>query len=116
MKDLILFPILYVTARFMGTYDYSKLRPAPAWYIGHESLKANADLDFERGTVFNYSPNALDPEYWENDGVVPTFSQWHPFSCRYAMLSLNRLQRLIKSIGTQNATMMYSRVPITVLR
>ncbi|KII94120.1 hypothetical protein PLICRDRAFT_695164 [Plicaturopsis crispa FD-325 SS-3] len=82
-----LFSPLYLPSRNMGVFDYTTLRPIPAFVhrIARDSqppTSRNDDEDVERGLMQSSSSvDVLGEEYWENDGVVPLFSQWHPFSC-----------------------------------
>ncbi|KAJ7109995.1 Alpha/Beta hydrolase protein [Mycena epipterygia] len=54
-------PLMYISARLLGAFDYSTLQPPPSFI---------RQLNAEMGD-----------EYWANDGVVPVFSQWHPLPC-----------------------------------
>ena len=53
---------LTFTAHLIGHFDYSRLQPCPS---------------FLRAT----SMERLSPAWWENDGVVPLASQFHPLDC-----------------------------------
>lgn len=87
IKSSIPFPLFYLTAHVMERYDFSRLRPTPAWFVGHKGMSGkaqNADVDAELGKRLIVMKNKnLGSEHWENDGVVPAFSQWHPFPCRF---------------------------------
>ncbi|KAJ7751269.1 alpha/beta-hydrolase [Mycena maculata] len=66
-------PLMYISSRFIGIFNYSTLRPFPSFFP-QESTRCDpsvADSAFDMGE-----------EYWANDGIVPIFSQWHPHSCR----------------------------------
>jgi hypothetical protein len=42
--------------------------------------------DTERGQEASTIPSGaelLSEAYYANDGIVPVFSQWHPYECRY---------------------------------
>lgn len=49
----------------MGAFDFTTLFPMPSFLP-------------ERGKE---KSNPLGERYWQNDGVVPLFSQWHPLDC-----------------------------------
>lgn len=64
---------LYITSKGMGNFDFNELSPAPSF-----SVPAKKELELEP-----FSPTMrVDDNYLANDGVVPTFSQWHPLPCR----------------------------------
>ncbi|TFK56698.1 alpha/beta-hydrolase [Heliocybe sulcata] len=94
---------LYLGARFIGSFDYSVLRPAPSFFPQSQtddtkdSPSINADMlfpktssdsetesDIEGGlrSISRPEKGKMGQEYWANDGVVPIFSQWHPHACR----------------------------------
>lgn len=56
----------FLTSKAMGVFDFSALKPVPSFMPACE--KASTE-------------ELLGPEYFENDGVVPLFSQWHPRPC-----------------------------------
>ncbi|KAJ7161357.1 alpha/beta-hydrolase [Mycena crocata] len=55
-------PLMYLSSRLMGTFDYASLHPSPS-FCRHDAVD-------------------MGEEYWANDGIVPIFSQWHPLPCR----------------------------------
>lgn len=61
-------PALYYYAPYIASFDFFAVRPVPSvvQMLG-EDLKIGAE-----GSEV----------YYENDGVVPLFSQWHPLSCK----------------------------------
>ncbi|KAF7979393.1 hypothetical protein HWV62_42494 [Athelia sp. TMB] len=59
----LLLPPFYLSARLMGAFDFISLSPAPSFLE-------------QKG-----QDEGLGEEYWQNDGVVPLFSQWHPLNC-----------------------------------
>jgi len=61
-------PMMYISARLLGRFDYSILRPSPS-FLHEQDDSANPE-------------SSMGEEYWANDGVVPIFSQWHPLPCR----------------------------------
>ncbi|KAJ6621089.1 alpha/beta-hydrolase [Mycena sp. CBHHK59/15] len=64
----IISPLMYISSRITGAFDYSTLQPSPS-FCRHKSDSA-------------YHPESeMGEEYWANDGVVPVFSQWHPLPC-----------------------------------
>ncbi|KAK7059211.1 hypothetical protein VNI00_001838 [Paramarasmius palmivorus] len=71
------FAPLYVMARAIGSFNFSTLRPAPSFLT--PKCPRSAKTDPERAISEEYEP--LPEEYYANDGVVPLFSQWHPFPC-----------------------------------
>lgn len=80
IEHLVTLPV-YLCARIMGTFDFSVLRPIPSFLLEarpHDTPDSSS-TDTELGVP---SISQLGEEYWENDGVVPVFSQWHPLACR----------------------------------
>ena len=81
---------LYATSRAISSFQFSTLRPVPA-FLGtipstkHES-RHDEEARLEEGLTSvedgdggaYYLSNALRA----NDGVVPLFSQWHPYDCK----------------------------------
>ena len=71
-------PAFYMLSRAMCSFNFSKIRPVPS------AMQLSSD-DPERG--IQDSPLMSDGQqhmaFRANDGVVPLFSQWHPFNCRY---------------------------------
>ncbi|KAJ7596657.1 alpha/beta-hydrolase [Mycena floridula] len=71
-------PIMYFSARLVGSFDFSTLHPPPSF------IPLSQSHDIEKGSVSgnsNILQAQLGEEYWANDGVVPLFSQWHPNRC-----------------------------------
>ncbi|GAC99517.1 lipase [Pseudozyma hubeiensis SY62] len=60
-------PLTY-TSHLIGHFDYGKLQPVPSFM--HEGEKGGAGVE------------GLHSSWWENDGVVPLASQYHPFGCK----------------------------------
>lgn len=58
-------PMLYLSSRAMVCPTFASLSPVQQDTDQHE-------LDYRD----------VDNAYSANDGVVPVFSQWHPFDCR----------------------------------
>ncbi|KAJ7897080.1 alpha/beta-hydrolase [Mycena olivaceomarginata] len=56
-------PLMYISSRLVGKFDFSTLRPSPSFLAQRGDSNCAA-------------------QYWANDGVVPVFSQWHPLPCR----------------------------------
>ncbi|EIM92237.1 alpha/beta-hydrolase [Stereum hirsutum FP-91666 SS1] len=78
---------LYLTSRIMGSFDFSTIRPIPSFLLRHEAdvydtSKQSPGADVECDAQTSNTASTLGEEYWANDGVVPVFSQWHPFRCR----------------------------------
>ncbi|KZP25429.1 alpha/beta-hydrolase [Athelia psychrophila] len=61
----LLFSPFYLSARLTGAFDFTSLSPVPS-FLSPKGQDTNS---------------ALGQEYWQNDGVVPVFSQWHPLDC-----------------------------------
>ncbi|THH19047.1 hypothetical protein EW146_g2052 [Bondarzewia mesenterica] len=80
---------LFLCSRRMGSFDFSTLRPTPSFLLQPDvpifgmnfadQKTEKYDLDIEGGIPIRAS--RLGEEYWANDGVVPVFSQWHPYGC-----------------------------------
>lgn len=63
---------VYLMSKAMGCFDFNSIKPPPSF------LPRKPALELEP-----YSkPAHREDEYFANDGVVPTFSQWHPLACR----------------------------------
>ncbi|KAL4252168.1 AB hydrolase superfamily protein [Abortiporus biennis] len=76
-------PHLFWLSSSMGCFDFSKLGVAPSFLPRMEGAIArkNEDVDDE----FNLAADEDDhphEAFYANDGVVPVFSQWHPFECK----------------------------------
>jgi len=77
----IVVPYFYWLSYYIGSYDYSQIYPMPKT-IDH----ARVDSSRDRRKEWAHS-SALDgythPDetLHANDGLVPVFSQWHPFDC-----------------------------------
>ncbi|KAF9270020.1 alpha/beta-hydrolase [Marasmius fiardii PR-910] len=67
---------LYFTSRAIGTFDFSQIEPPPSFL---KQCSPTSSRDLERGEAKEYE--SLSEQYYANDGVVPVFSQWHPYSC-----------------------------------
>lgn len=61
-------PPLFALSTIMGAFDFRALRKTPS-FLATVATKAGASENVARA----------------NDGVVPLFSQWHPYDCRYAL-------------------------------
>ncbi|KAJ6504400.1 alpha/beta-hydrolase [Mycena vulgaris] len=66
----VMSPLMYISSRLLGTFDYSTLRPSPSFFHQQNSASCSPHPELSMGE-----------EYWANDGVVPIFSQWHPLPC-----------------------------------
>lgn len=64
-------PLTY-TAHLIGHFDYSRLQPAPTF------LASKAE---QKGKQGEGAMSHLSSAWWENDGVVPLASQFHPLDC-----------------------------------
>ncbi|KAI0361462.1 alpha/beta-hydrolase [Trametes cingulata] len=78
---------LYASSAVIARFDFSNLRPIPAFMstvasashaskLGSESNLEDGVIDVANGGDY------LSAALRANDGVVPLFSQWHPFECR----------------------------------
>ncbi|KAI8990569.1 alpha/beta-hydrolase [Trametes punicea] len=85
LTKLILWP-LYASASVIANFDFSVLRPIPAFMetviaaqraskLGREPIIEDGVIDVARGGDY------LSAALRASDGVVPLFSQWHPFEC-----------------------------------
>ncbi|TFY80308.1 hypothetical protein EWM64_g3703 [Hericium alpestre] len=70
---------LYALAHSIGSFDFSVLDPSPSFLFKAPPPGQKVADDIE--IIASVSPSDLGEEYWANDGVVPIFSQWHPFDC-----------------------------------
>ena len=61
-------PAMYYYASPVASFDFSAVRPIPTFVA---DLGENLGIDKEGSKA-----------YRENDGVVPFFSQWHPYPCK----------------------------------
>ncbi|KAF5385190.1 hypothetical protein D9615_001327 [Tricholomella constricta] len=74
---------LYLTSQSMAAFDYTTLQPIPSFLDPalasfHPLYPSSQEAaDTEQGI----SSKVMGGEHFENDGVVPLFSQWHPFPC-----------------------------------
>ncbi|TFK30866.1 alpha/beta-hydrolase [Coprinopsis marcescibilis] len=74
---------LFMMSRAIGVFDFSLLRPLPKFCERHKHSEqlinsTSGPTAMEAGV----SPDShLDQSHWANDGVVPVFSQYHPFEC-----------------------------------
>ncbi|KAG8969534.1 hypothetical protein FRC03_001973 [Tulasnella sp. 419] len=102
-----MFNPLYISSNLMGSFDYYAVHPRPSILnkhnpshrpgrLGTRTYHVIEELDEERlDSLVNSMifPGGVDlksqrgnrslhaGELWANDGVVPTFSQWHPGEC-----------------------------------
>ncbi|KAJ1027764.1 hypothetical protein NDA13_003219 [Ustilago tritici] len=64
---------LTLTARLIGHFDYSRLQPLPSFLT---STGTDAKAGSEEGFL-----KRVPAGWWQNDGVVPLASQFHPLDC-----------------------------------
>ncbi|KAI0692668.1 hypothetical protein BC835DRAFT_44185 [Cytidiella melzeri] len=64
----VFMPVLSLLSLFIGWFDLSSIHPSPS--IVDEATKPQQAATSHNSAVLR-----------SNDGVVPLFSQWHPFSC-----------------------------------
>jgi hypothetical protein len=78
-----------MSSRVMGRFDFSAIRPVPDFIVPcHENqpstpVQPQSPKELEEQPLTTEDDPPLGEEYWANDGVVPVFSQWHPYSCKY---------------------------------
>ncbi|SPO20447.1 related to lipase [Ustilago trichophora] len=65
---------LTFTAHLIGHFDYSRLQPSPS-FLPQTTEKGGQSKDTAQALA------SLPPTWWENDGVVPLASQFHPLDC-----------------------------------
>ncbi|EMD41878.1 hypothetical protein CERSUDRAFT_110436 [Gelatoporia subvermispora B] len=90
LHHLVSTPLLYLSSQAMGNFDFSVLEPLPSFYpfiVSHNLGRMVADASAQGKSALGDAVPGLRPAhsgeaYWANDGVVPVFSQWHPFECR----------------------------------
>ncbi|KDR75661.1 hypothetical protein GALMADRAFT_248263 [Galerina marginata CBS 339.88] len=73
--------LLFAFSKWIGTFDYNVLKPSPSFSCVQSP---NSDLKKELALSEQLEGGILTvmgEEYWANDGVVPMFSQWHPYPC-----------------------------------
>ncbi|EKM61368.1 uncharacterized protein PHACADRAFT_134939 [Phanerochaete carnosa HHB-10118-sp] len=63
---------LFALSSIMGSYNFSAIKPSPSVVACHNSYN-----DFYRSRWHDCGDQAIRA----NDGIVPIFSQWHPFNC-----------------------------------
>ncbi|KAI0375137.1 alpha/beta-hydrolase [Pilatotrama ljubarskyi] len=78
---------LYASSVVIAKFDFSSLRPIPAFMATVASAscasKLESDSNLEDGVIdVANGGDYLSAALRANDGVVPLFSQWHPFECR----------------------------------
>ena len=61
-------PIFWYCSFGMASFDFSRLFPVPSFV---QTMGGSIKQGDEGAEV-----------YFENDGVVPLFSQWHPYACK----------------------------------
>lgn len=70
---------LYGPASAMGSFDFTSIRPRPSFLRGISRRNTAMIPTLQKDSC----RSELDYDSaWSNDGVVPLFSQWHPFSCK----------------------------------
>lgn len=65
---------LTFTAHLIGHFDYSRLQPTPS-FLPQPTEKGADNKDTAQALA------SLPATWWENDGVVPLASQFHPLDC-----------------------------------
>ena len=78
---------LYASSRAISSFRFSTLRPVPAFLEIIFSTKLESGHDGETGLedgLVDVDDGATDLSnaLRANDGVVPLFSQWHPYDCK----------------------------------
>ena len=67
-----LMPVLYLSSRAMTRPTFASLSP-----VQQDTTETEVDSDSHAA-----DHTSVDHAFSANDGVVPVFSQWHPFDCR----------------------------------
>ncbi|OJT11957.1 Lipase [Trametes pubescens] len=78
---------MHATSAMISRFDFSSLRPIPAVMAtvtaASQASKADSETAIEEGVIdVAHGGDYLAEALRANDGVVPLFSQWHPFDCR----------------------------------
>ncbi|KAJ8487302.1 hypothetical protein ONZ51_g4268 [Trametes cubensis] len=78
---------MHAVSAVISNFDFSTLRPIPAFMetvaAARRASKMGADANVEDGVIdVATGGDYLSAALRANDGVVPLFSQWHPFECR----------------------------------
>ena len=78
---------MYLTSRAIASFRFSTLRPIPAFMETISSAKHaycySDESQLEDGIIdVDECGSYLSTALRANDGVVPMFSQWHPFECK----------------------------------
>ncbi|KAI0698385.1 alpha/beta-hydrolase [Cerioporus squamosus] len=87
MQKMLAWP-LYFSARTIASFPFSSLRPIPA-FISTLASAYHASMLSEKTHIqdgiinVDRSGSYLSTALRANDGVVPLFSQWHPFECKF---------------------------------
>ncbi|KAG1754828.1 alpha beta-hydrolase [Suillus paluster] len=77
---------LYYSSLVVSSFNFSVLQPTPAIVA---SVSSSGRRDTDSGCPSSSPGNdstGCEHFYWENDGVVPVFSQFHPFGCRHGQI------------------------------
>jgi hypothetical protein len=75
-----IFSPFYLTSLALVYFDFTKLRPTP----GPSASPADYQKHYAEFGHLGGDPQSIAAEQLrENDGVVPLFSQFHPFKCRW---------------------------------
>ncbi|KAI0639551.1 alpha/beta-hydrolase [Trametes polyzona] len=78
---------LHVSSTIIARFDFSHLRPIPAFMdtvaAAKRASKLGSEATIEDGVIdVANGGDYLSTALRANDGVVPLFSQWHPYECR----------------------------------
>ncbi|SNX84152.1 related to lipase [Melanopsichium pennsylvanicum] len=76
---LSLSPLTF-TSHLIGHFDYSRLQPSPS-FLPQPFLTDKMDMSENRNKTMKDGLAMLTSAWWENDGVVPLASQFHPLDC-----------------------------------
>ncbi|KAI1788803.1 alpha/beta-hydrolase [Ganoderma leucocontextum] len=99
---------LYATSRAISSFRFSTLRPVPALLETIFSTKLDSSHDgearLEDGLVNMDEGGAyLSDALRANDGIVPLFSQWHPYDCKYTRcMHFSHAESILDSDGTSD--------------
>ena len=66
----------------VASFDFLSLRPTPTFLKSIPSCETNEERLEEGIASLNAADGELLSALRANDGIVPLFSQWHPFDCK----------------------------------
>ncbi|RPD55873.1 alpha/beta-hydrolase [Lentinus tigrinus ALCF2SS1-6] len=87
-QKILAWPLSF-TSKTIATFPFSSLRPIPAVFetlaSAHlASIMRSEKTELQDGIIdVDRSGTYLSTALRANDGIVPLFSQWHPFECKF---------------------------------